>query len=305
MIKKTVLDNALYTTITKASCCIPDDVRSAFVRAIERETSPRSREAFEKTLQSLDLSKEKGNLACADTGWPLFFFKVGRDAWIEDGLPSLERSAKEMTARATKEGFLRSTMKHPLTGEDPGTNVGENIPGFTYSFVPGDSVQVSFAAKGGGSEIFGGTQYRMVAFADGLAGVKKFVLDSYAASARAGAVCPPAVLGVGIGGTANIAANLAKEAACLRLIGSSHPEKQIRSIEEDLYRAINTLGIGAMGTGGDVSVFAVHVEYAYTHIGGVAVATSTNCWIARRATTTIFADGRTEQLEAPMWFGGR
>lgn len=196
-------------------------------------------------------------------------------------------------------------MKHPLSGEDPGTNVGMNIPHFTYKFVPGDSVEVTFVAKGGGSECFGGTRYRMVAYADGITGIRKFVLDSYSEAAMAGANCPPAILGVGIGGTADISAKLAKEASTLRLIGSSHPEAEISDTENRLEQAINSLGIGPMGQGGNVSVFSVHVEYSYTHLAGIAVSISSNCWISRRATTRITEDGTFEVLHCPNWFGDR
>lgn len=210
-----------------------------------------------------------------------------------------------MVERATKEGYLRSTMKHPLTGDDPGTNVGTNIPGFTYKFLPGDSIQITYVAKGGGSECFGGTRYRVVAFADGITGIKKSIVDWYIAAARAGAICPPSILGVGIGGTADIATKLAKEAAVLRLIGSHHSEFTIGKIEEDLTTALNRLGIGPMGSGGATSVFAINVEYSLTHLAGIAVAMSANCWVGRRATTKIYADGRTEELDNPNWFDGR
>ena len=131
------------------------------------------------------------------------------------------------------------------------------------------------------------------------------MVDCFAAASRAGAICPPSVLGVGIGGTANVAANLAKEAACLRTVGSHHPEEAFRKIEEDLYDALNNLGVGCMGAGGDTSVFAVNVEYAYTHIAGICVAISSNCMVARRASSRILADGTVEQMTSPDWFGGR
>jgi tartrate/fumarate subfamily iron-sulfur-dependent hydro-lyase alpha chain len=196
-------------------------------------------------------------------------------------------------------------MKHPLTGYDPGDNIGENVPNFTYQFVPGADLEVTYVAKGGGSECFGGTRHRVVAFADGVKGIEKFVIDCFAAASRAGAICPPSVLGVGIGGTANVAANLAKEAACLRTVGSHHPEAPFRKIEEELYEALNSLGVGCMGAGGDTSVFAVNVEYAYTHIAGICVAISSNCMVARRASSRILADGTVEQMTSPDWFGGR
>lgn len=305
MIKTEIYEEALFETIKRGATKISPDVRAAFESAILRETNPDAKNGLMATLQSMDMSAMRQNPLCVDTGWPIFYFKVGNDCVLEGGFVALENAARRAVARATKLGYLRATMKHPLTGYDPGDNIGMNIPDFTYQFVPGNTIEISYAAKGGGSECFGGTRHRIVAFADGIQGIEKFVIDSFVASARAGAVCPPSVLGIGIGGTANVAANLAKEAACLRTVGSRHPDPMFAKIEEDLYEALNSLGIGILGAGGKTSVLAVNVEYAYTHIAGIACATSTNCMVARRASTRIFADGHTEIMQSPMWFGDR
>ncbi len=140
MITKKTLENAIFNTIKKSSCQISPDIHSAFERAIGSEQTEKAKRGFETTLESLDQSAKFHNPLCPDTGWPLFFFKTGNDTKIEGGILGLEEVAKKMVERATKEGYLRSTMKHPLTGDDPGTNVGTNIPGFTYKFVPGDSI---------------------------------------------------------------------------------------------------------------------------------------------------------------------
>ena len=305
MIKTDIYEQALFETIKRGATEISPDVRSAFEDAIARETNPDAKNGLVATLDSMDMSAVRKNPLCVDTGWPIFYFKVGNQCELEGGFVELENAARRAVAKATKLGYLRATMKHPLTGFDPGNNIGMNIPDFTYQFVEGDGIEISYAAKGGGSECFGGTRHRIVAFADGIQGIEKFVIDSFVASARAGAVCPPSVLGIGIGGTANVAANLAKEAACLRTVGSKHPDPMFAKIEEDLYEALNSLGIGILGAGGKTSVLAVNVEYAYTHIAGIACATSTNCMIARRASTRIHADGSTEKMQSPMWFGDR
>ncbi|MBR7116595.1 MAG: fumarate hydratase [Clostridia bacterium] len=305
MIKTEIYENALFETIKRGATEISPDVRGAFVDAIERETNPDARAGLAATLESMDMSSVRKNPLCVDTGWPIFYFKVGNRCELEGGFVELENAARRAVAKATRLGYLRATMKHPLTGYDPGNNIGMNIPDFTYKFVDGDSIEMSYAAKGGGSECFGGTRHRIVAFADGIKGIEKFVIDSFVASARAGAVCPPSVLGIGIGGTANVAANLAKKAACLRTVGSKHPDPMFAKIEEDLYEALNSLGIGILGAGGNTSVLAVNVEYAYTHIAGIACATSTNCMVARRASTRINSDGSVEKMQSPMWFGDR
>lgn len=305
MIKTEIYEQALFETIKRGATVLSPDVRDAFEGAIERETNPDAKNGLAATLESMDMSAVRQNPLCVDTGWPIFYFKVGNKCELEGGFVELECAARRAVAKATKLGYLRATMKHPLTGYDPGNNIGMNIPDFTYKFVDGDSIEMSYAAKGGGSECFGGTRHRIVAFADGIKGIEKFVIDSFVASARAGAVCPPSVLGIGIGGTANVAANLAKEAACLRTVGSKHPDPMFARIEEELYEALNSLGVGILGAGGRTSVLAVNVEYAYTHIAGIACATSTNCMVARRASTRVLADGCTEEMKSPMWFGDR
>ena len=305
MIPVSVYEQVLFETIKRGATQISPDVKKAFEAAIARESNSDAKKGLMATLESMAMSAKRENPLCVDTGWPIFYFKVGNQCVLEGGFVELENAARRAVAKATELGYLRATMKHPLTGYDPGNNIGMNIPDFTYQFVDGDAIEISYAAKGGGSECFGGTRHRIVAFADGIAGIEKFIIDSFVASARAGAVCPPSVLGIGIGGTANVAANLAKEAACLRTVGSRHPEPMFAKIEEDLYKALNSLGIGILGAGGDTSVLAVNVEYAYTHIAGIAVATSTNCMVARRASTRIDASGQVSIMQSPNWFGNR
>ncbi len=305
MISKELYTKVIFDTIHKGATDLAPDVREAFSRAIEKEERPAAKEGLIRTYESICNARERDIPACPDTGWPLFFFKVGNDCRLEGGFMGLEEGARDAVRLATEKGYLRSTMKHPLTGFDPGDNIGPNIPGFTYQFVPGEDIEISYAAKGGGSECFGGTRHRVVAFADGIKGIEKFVIDSFVDATRSGGICPPNILGVGIGGTANIAANIAKEAACLRTVGSHNPEPMFRQIEEDLYEAINSLKVGVMGIGGTTSVFAVNVEYSYTHIAGICVATSSNCMVARRASSRIKADGTVEEMKSPNWFGGR
>lgn len=308
MIPRELYEKVLFETIRRGSTVVAPDVRRAFERAIAEERAEAARAGLARTYESICLSAERDNPACPDTGWPLFYFKVGSACELEGGLTGLEEAARSAVRTATERGYLRKTMKHPLSGYDPGDNIGKNIPHFSYQFVPGDAIEMTYVAKGGGSECFGGTQHRVVAFADGVRGIEKFVIDAFVSATRSGGICPPNVLGVGIGGTADIAAGLAKEAACLRPVGSHHPEAAFRRIEEELYEALNSLQVGIMGVGGSTSVLGVHVEYAYTHIAGICVAVSSNCMVVRRGSSRILADGTVETMDEPNWFaydGGR
>jgi tartrate/fumarate subfamily iron-sulfur-dependent hydro-lyase alpha chain len=305
LIKRTLYEKIFYETIRKATTTISKDVRKAFENAVATETSPRSKKGFETTLDSLNLSVQRDNVACPDTGWPLFYFKIGNDCELEGGILALEDTARNAVVKCTTDGYLRATMKHPVTGYDPGNNIGMNVPYFTYKFIPGTDFEVTFCAKGGGSECFGGTRQQVIAYADGVKAIEKCIIDWYVDGTKQGAVCPPSILGIGIGGTANISANLAKEAALLRTIGSQHPDPMFSKIENDLYNALNYLGVGIMGVGGKISVFAVNVEYAFTHLDGIIISMASNCMVARRATHKIKEDSTVEVLEKPNWFEGR
>ena len=305
MIKLDLLQQTIFETIRRASTIIPNDVKNAFKKAIKIESSKNAKTGLQNTLQSIKLSEIMDSPLCPDTGWPIFFFKIGNDCKIDGGVLSIEKTAEKAVIQATEFGYLRKTMKHPISGFDPGNNIGLNIPDYTYKFVPGNEIEITFVPKGGGSECFGGTRYKVIAFADGITGIKKFIIDSFVDSTRTGAICPPSILGVGIGGTANMVANLAKQATCLRLIGSKNPDIAMAQLEEELLSRINRLGIGIMGIGGETSVFAVNIEFSFTHLAGITCATSSNCMIVRRATTRIKANSSVEIINNPLWFGGR
>jgi len=305
MIKLETFNKAVYETIERATTTIAPDIDKAFQDAIKKEHDGLGKVALETTYKNVQVGVNDHLLVCSDTGWPLFFIKLGEDAKIECGLSKIEDNMRKMVAKATEDAYLRATVKHPITGYDTGNNVGSNVPAFTYHFVPGKDIEVTYVSKGGGSECFGGTRYMVMGFADGVEGIEKFIIESYIAGCRAGKICSPSLIGVGIGGTADISAKLAKEASSLRPIGSRHPEPEISAIEERLEKAINMLGIGCFGLGGSQSVFCVNVEYAFSHIGGIAVSMSASCCITRRATTVIKDDNTTEIKQLPDWFERR
>jgi len=181
-------------------------------------------------------------------------------------------------------------MVHPLKRTNPGTNVGAHLPRVEIKFVPQSTgLEVTAVPKGGGSEIFG-TFYRMLVPADGLPGIKKFLLDSFVTATYAGKVCPPAVIGVGIGGTADLCAALAKR-ALLRPLGERNPDPVIAALEEELEAAANELGIGPMGLGGANTILGLNIEHAHTHITQNPVAVNLQCWAARRSSAVIGPDG--------------
>jgi tartrate/fumarate subfamily iron-sulfur-dependent hydro-lyase alpha chain len=176
---------------------------------------------------------------------------------------------------------------HTLTRENTGQNVGYRVPIVHWDFVPDwDGLDVKCVPKGSGSENM--SFLKMCVPADGVAGIKRFVLDSIVDAG--GKPCPPGIVGVGIGGSADYAMHLAKEAIA-RPVGTRNPDPEVAKLEEELYELLNETGIGPMGLGGDVTVLQCHIEHADTHMTLNPVAVNYQCWAARRATAHIAADG--------------
>jgi L(+)-tartrate dehydratase alpha subunit len=188
---------------------------------------------------------------------------------------------------------------HPLTRVDHDNNVGVHAPEVTYSVEPAAAwVDITAVHKGG---LFG-TDWRMLFPGDGLAGIKRFFVDTLVESGKRGLACQPAIVGVGIGGAKDTSLRLGKEAACLRPVGSRNPDPAAAALEEELTALGNHIGMGAMGFAGTAMVVATHVELAYTHTGGMPVGMHQFCLSSRRATARLYPDRRVEFRDDPGWF---
>ena len=290
MIDRDTITAAMYEATRLASTRLPPDVEAALQASIEEEQNPLAREHLRVSLENARCAAEGEGLVCADTGFPLFFVTAGRRAEIEGGPASLEEAAREATARATAESYLRPTMVDPLTRKNPGDNVGPGMPRVSLRFEgDGDALEIVAAPKGGGSEIFG-TFYRMMYPSDGETAILKFVLDCIRDGCYAGKICPPAIVGVGIGGTADLCMELAKRAAVLRPIGRESTDENAAILERKLFAAARRLGIGPMGAAGVSAVLAVNVETAVTHTAALPVAVNAQCLVGRRWRALISAD---------------
>ncbi len=267
---------------------VPADVRAALARAYERERSSVARQLLGIILRNVELADERDTLVCQDTGTPIYYVGMGTGLRV-DGARAAD-AIRRGTERATREYPLRSSVCHPVTRENPQTNTGYRIPAIHWEFVPDvDWLDILCIPKGSGSESM--SFLKMLPPADGVAGVRRFVLESVV---EAGAnPCPPCIVGVGVGGSADLCVALAKRAS-IRPIGTRNPDPHLGALEDDLFASINTLGIGPQGLGGDTTALAVHIEHAYTHITHNPVAVNMQCWRGLRATARIHADGRTE-----------
>jgi len=292
MIEEQTIACAMYSAMRMAATRLPPDVETALVEALEEETEPLAKRHLEVSLDNARRARGGEGLVCADTGFPLFFVTAGSRTRIEGGLGSLWSAAEKATARATADCFLRPTMVDPLTRDNPGGNVGPGMPKVDLRFAgQGDGLDIVAAPKGGGSEIFG-TFYRMLYPADGEAGICKFAIDAIREGCYAGKICPPAIVGVGIGGTADLCMKMAKEAALLRPVRRPHPDARVADMERKLYAAARGLGLGPMGSEGVNAVMAVHVETAVTHTAALPVAVNAQCLVGRRWRATVSADGQ-------------
>ena len=299
MIRNDVIYQAVCELHLKAASVIPSDVSRKVAEMRETESNPLPAYVLDRILSNFELAAKQGQPMCADTGLPRIYAKIGNEAAIEGGMVGLEKAVRLATAASTHDIPLRPNRVHPLSRQDNNNNVGAHAPTVDYSFEPeADWLDLTAVHKGG---LFGG-DYRMLFPADGIAGIKRFFLDCLGEFLRRGMACQPVTVGVGIGGAKDTCVCLAKEAACLRIIGDRNPDEKIAALERELIDLGNETGFAVMGLAGNGAVMDVHVEVAHTHTGGMPIAIQQFCFAQRRQTTRIHADNRVETREDPQWF---
>jgi fumarate hydratase subunit alpha len=277
-----VIEQTVVRLLREAVVHLPPDVEAALRRAEGEETSPIARTQLRTILENIG---EAGRLAvpmCQDTGVQVFFVS-GR---LMNGL---EDSIRRGVARATEEIPLRPNAVHPLTRHNPGNNLGEGLPHIIFHPTDDEFTEITVMTKGAGSENM--SALAMLTPSQGLPGIRSFVLDTVVRAG--GRPCPPTIVGVGIGGTADLACELAKR-ALLRPLNVPNEDAQLRALEDQLHEALNRTGVGPMGLGGRTTVLGVRVSSAFCHTASLPVAVNLQCWAARRATARVFPDGRVE-----------
>ncbi len=264
---------------------LPPDVRRGFDTLAARETVASARAVLGTMIENIAVAERTGNLLCQDTGIPIYNVVIGRDVEI-DG-PALKAALRRGCERATREYPLRSSVVHPLTRKNEHTSCGIGVPVIHIDFSDQfDGLAIEMIPKGSGSE--NNSWLKMAIPADGVDAVKTFVVDCVLDAG--GRTCPPTIVGVGIGGTADLCVHLAKIAAT-RALGTRCADPDGAALEAQLSAAVNLLGIGPQGLGGDATAFAVHVELAATHITMNPVAVNMQCHSARRASALFTPDG--------------
>ena len=270
--------NAVKEMCIEANLHLSADMQEVFVASLEREEAPLGRQILNQLKENLAIAGEEQIPICQDTGMAVVFLKIGQDVHIQGDF--VENAVNEGVRRGYVEGFLRkSVVGDPLIRE----NTKDNTPAVIhYEMVPGDNIEITVAPKGFGSENM--SRVFMLKPADGIEGVKEAVLT--AVKDAGPNACPPMIVGVGIGGTFEKCAFLAKKALTRNALTHSNIS-YVKEMEEELLEKINSLGIGPGGLGGRVTAFAVNIETYATHIAGLPVAVNICCHVNRHVTRVI------------------
>lgn len=276
-----VIHDTTFRLLKMAATKLPSDIEEALRTAHDQETDENAKTQLSAILTNIEIA-ETGIPMCQDTGILIFYLKVGEKFPF---IGEIKDAITKGVIKATAEVPLRPNAVNPIVGGNSGNNTGEKIPWFNWEIVSGDSLEVTAFPKGGGSEnvsIVG-----MLKPGVGLTGVKKLVVDN--AMSYMGKACSPNIIGIGIGGGADIAIKIAKH-QLQRSLDDSHPEPEVAKIEKEIMEAINATGIGPMGLGGKTTVLGVKVDYAMRHPASLPVGVAVQCWAARRSTAVITKD---------------
>ena len=261
----------------EANCHLPEDVKECLSRCRAEETFPVAEDILDQIIENYQIADRNNVPICQDTGMACVFIEIGQDVHVEG---NLSEAIHEGVRQGYRDGYLRSSVvRDPIDR----VNTRDNTPAMIYyDIVPGDRLKITVAPKGFGSENM--SQIRMLKPSDGLEGVKRFILQ--AVEDAGPNPCPPIVVGVGVGGTFDRAALMAKK-ALIRPANSHNEDPFYAALEDEMLEKINALGIGPQGFGGRTTALAVNIEKCPTHIAGLPVAVNINCHVTRHQTEEI------------------
>jgi len=279
------IEEAAKELYIRALKLLPPDIKRGFDALMREETDATAKSVLGTMVANIKVAEDTDNLLCQDTGIPIYNVSIGRGVEL-DG-QRLKEAIRKGCERATREHPLRSSVVHPLTRKNEHTSCGRGVPVINIDFSDEpEALAIEMVPKGSGSE--NNSFLRMAIPAEGVDAIKTFVVDCVLQAG--GKTCPPTIVGVGVGGTADLCVHLAKVAATRRL-GSACGDPEGARLEAQLSQAVNQLGVGPQGLGGDSTAFAVHVETAATHITMNPVAVNMQCHSARRARAIFRPEG--------------
>jgi fumarate hydratase subunit alpha len=280
-----LVEEAAKVLYIRALKLLPPDVKRGLDTLAQSETDTGAQRMLGTMIRNIKVAEDTDNLLCQDTGIPIYNVWIGRDVQV-DGV-ALKAAIRRGCARSTREYSFRSSIVHPTTRVNQQDSTGRGVPVIHVDFTEDpETLTLEMVPKGSGSE--NNSWLRMAIPAEGVDAIKTFVVDCVLEAG--GKTCPPTIVGVGVGGTADLCVHLAKLAAT-RPLGSKCDDPEGAKLEASLGAAVNALGVGPQGLGGDSTAFAVHVETAATHITMNPVAVNMQCHSARRARATIRPTG--------------
>jgi len=274
MISQERVEEEVCRLFKKAVIYLPSDVKKALKDAYHDETEEVARLNLGAVLDNIEAAEDMGVPLCQDTGLPIIFVKLGK-VQVENLYQGIRRGVE----RATQEVPLRPNVVDPFTRKNTGTNTGQLIPQIDVELVEGDYLEITVFPKGFGSE--NNNALKMALPGEGVEGVKNFVLDTVLVAG--GKPCPPIIIGVGVGGSSDLALKMAKK-ALLGEVGVRNPDEKLAQLEEEILNQVNSTGIGPMGLGGKTTALDVKILAADTHTAGLPIGVCIQCWAARKST---------------------
>lgn len=293
VISETTLFEVAFELIRRSCIGIAPDAMELLKKAYENERNVAAKSMLKTMIMNAELATSENKPVCQSPGYPVVYATLGGDVKLGAGIRNVFQKA---LIEATKAGYVRPSMVHPITRRNPGDNSGLGVPDVEVEYVPeADYVEFIISFKGCGAEL---PNVLKVLTPEQVGkngvGIKKLVLNSVVTAG--GIPCPPGAIGIGIGGQAHYAAKLSRKAISVRKWTDSNPNQELAMLETELLKSVNSLGIGPAGIGGDTTALAVKVECTATHTAICPVAINFHCWVARRGDVRVYSDKSIEYL---------
>ena len=283
MITEELVEDTIYQLYKKAVIELPKDVKTSLKNSLKDESEELAQLNIEAILKNIELAEEKSIPMCQDTGLPIIFVKLGKVKIKDNNLyDTIHKGIIKGVQKATTETPLRPNIVDPITRENTGTNTGQMIPQIDIELINDDYIEFTILPKGFGSE--NNNALKMALPGEGADGIKRFVLETVVKAG--GKPCPPIIVGVGIGGTSDLAIKTAKK-AILEKINKRNPDPTLAKLEEEILSEINKTGIGPMGLGGKTTALDVKIKKIDTHTAGLPIGVCIQCWAHRHATVRL------------------
>lgn len=285
------LARELVEPIKKSVTSLPEKTLQKLREAKETEQGG-GKVQLKAMLEAVEVGQKEEVPICQDTGTPTFFIQLGTSFPAIEDMSGLQEALKEAVRKATQQVPIRPNTVDPFRDTNPGDNTGKSIPYIDWTITAGDQLKMTYLPKGGGCTNM--STLVMMNPGRGLEGVREIVLKHIAS--MEGKPCPPTVVGVGLGGSAVMALEMAKK-SLLRPVGNRHPEDEVSRFEQRLYEEANDLGVGPMGVGGKTTVLDVHTEYDHRHPASFPVGITPQCWANRRISVSVTPEGSVEVIK--------